>query len=49
VAYAGGKQFLARVIQKGTQALMLRSVRGIPLSYTAPHKSAATTPQGGAQ
>jgi hypothetical protein len=49
VAYAGGTQFLARVIQKGTQALMLRSVRGTPLSYAAPHKSAATTPQGGAQ
>jgi hypothetical protein len=49
VSYAGGTQFLARVIQKGTQALVLRSVRGIPLSYAAPHKSAAPAPQGGAQ
>jgi hypothetical protein len=51
VAYAGGTQFLARVIQKGTQALALRSVRGVPLSYAAPHKNAASTgaPQGGAQ
>jgi hypothetical protein len=47
VAYGGATQFLARVIQKGTQALMLRSVRGIPLSYTAPHKSAAAARQGG--
>jgi hypothetical protein len=49
VTYAGGTQFLARVIQKGTQALKLRSVRGIPLSYAAPHKSAVAAPQGGAQ
>lgn len=51
VAYAGGTQFLARVIQKGTQALVLRSVRGTPLSFAAPRKGGATTgtPQGGAQ
>jgi hypothetical protein len=49
VTSAGGTQFLARVIQKGTEALTLRSVRGIPLSYTAPHTSAAATPQGGAK
>ena len=49
VAYGAGTQFLARLIQKGTQALVLRSARGVPLSYAAPHKSAAATPQGGAQ
>jgi hypothetical protein len=51
VAYAGGTQFLARAIQKGTQALTLRSVRGTPLSYAAPRKSGASTsiPHGGAQ
>jgi hypothetical protein len=51
VAYGGGTQFLARVIQKGTQALVLRSVRGTPLSYAAPRKntSSTSTPQGGAQ
>jgi ATPase subunit of ABC transporter with duplicated ATPase domains len=49
VTNAGGTQFLARLIQKGTQALMLRSARGIPLSYAAPHKSAAAVPQGGAK
>src|SRR5271154_2387330 len=42
VAYVGGTQFLARVIQKGTQALVLRSVRGTPLSYAAPRKNAPT-------
>jgi hypothetical protein len=47
VTYDGRTQFLARVIQKGTQALMLRSIRGIPLSYTAPQKSATAAPQGG--
>jgi hypothetical protein len=51
VAFGGGTQFLARVIQKGTQALVLRSVRGAPLSYAAPRKNAASssTPRGGAQ
>src|SRR5580704_743882 len=51
VTYGGSTQFLARVIQKGTQALVLRTVRGTPLSYAAPRKNAASTstPQGGAQ
>jgi hypothetical protein len=51
VAYGGSTQFLARLIQKGAQALVLRSVRGTPLSYAAPRKNAAntTTPQGGAR
>ena len=49
VTNAGATQFLARMIQKGTQALMLRTARGIPLSYAAPHKNAAAVPQGGAK
>jgi|ERR1700730_225837 len=49
VAFAGGTQFLARVIQKGTQALVIRSVRGIPLSYAAPRTSSATNSQGSAR
>ena len=49
VAYAGGTQFLARVIQKGTQALVIRSVRGIPLSYAAPRTSSVTNSQGSAR
>src|SRR5277367_4679593 len=48
VAYSGGTQFLTRVIQKGTQALVLRSMRGTPLSYAARRKNApsTSTPQG---
>jgi len=51
VAYGSGTQFLARIIQKGTQALVLRSVRGTPLTYAAHPKNGASTgtPQGGAQ
>jgi hypothetical protein len=32
VAYGTGSQFLARVIQKGTQVLAVRSARGLPLA-----------------
>lgn len=46
VSYPGGSQFLARLIQKGTHALLLRSVRGIPLSYAAPRNSTATNQRG---
>ena len=46
VTYAGGTQFVARVVQKGTQSLAVRSVRGIPLRYMAPRDS--TRQQGGA-
>ena len=49
VAYAGGTQFLARVIQKAAQALVIRSVRGIPLSYAAPPTSRAANSQGSAR
>jgi len=33
VAYGSGTQFVARILQKGSQALTVRSIRGIPLSY----------------
>ena len=48
VAYANGTQFVARIVQKGTQVLAVRSVRGIPLSYMAPRTEAKAKPQGGA-
>ena len=43
VAYGSGKQFFARIIQKGSQTLVLRSTRGFPLRPMA--KSAK--PQAG--
>lgn len=47
VAYGSGTQFVARIVQKGTQALMVRSVRGIPLSYAAPRSNPNPKQQGG--
>jgi len=47
VAYGSGTQFVARIVQKGTQVLAVRSVRGIPLSYMAPRNGAQTKSQGG--
>ena len=40
-------QFVARLVQKGTQVLAVRSVRGIPLSYMAPRTGAQLKAQGG--
>ena len=48
VAYGTATQFVARIVQKGTQVLMVRSVRGIPLSFAAPRNAAGSKPQGGA-
>jgi hypothetical protein len=47
VAYGKGTQFDARIVQNGTHALAVRSVRGIPLSYMAPRNSAQAKSQGG--
>ena len=47
VAYGKGTQFVARIVQKGTQSLAVRSVRGIPLSYMAPRNAAQAKAQGG--
>ena len=35
----GGQIFVARVVQKGTQALALRNSRGMPVPYVAPRTS----------
>lgn len=48
VAYGTATQFVARIAQKGTQVLMVRSVRGIPLSFAAPRNAAGSKLQGGA-
>ena len=48
VSIGNRTQYVARIIQKGTQALALRSVRGYPLSYMAPREAATAKTQGGA-
>ncbi len=47
VAHGKGIEFVARIVQKGTQVLAVRSIRGIPLSYMAPRKGAQGKAQGG--
>jgi hypothetical protein len=47
VAYGTGGQFVARIVQKGTWALMVRSVQGFLLSCTAPRSDLNSKPQGG--
>jgi hypothetical protein len=47
VAYGTGSQFVARIVPKGTRALMVRAVRGVPLSYAAPRSNLNSKPQGG--
>jgi len=47
VASGTTSTFLARIVQKGTQALAVRSERGIPVRYAAPKNSAGSKPQGG--
>lgn len=47
VAYGKGTQFVARIVQKGTQVLTVRSVRGFPMSYMAPRAGAQSKTQGG--
>jgi hypothetical protein len=47
VAYGGGSQFVARIVQKGAVALAVRSVRGVPLSYMAPRNEAQDKSKGG--
>jgi hypothetical protein len=39
--------FLARIVQKGTQAVTLRTQRGIPVRYAAPKNSSNAKSQGG--
>jgi hypothetical protein len=47
VTFAGTTHFLARIVQKGTQAVAVRSERGIPVRYVAPKNSAESKSQGG--
>ncbi len=47
VTYGKGTQFVARVVQKGTQALAVRSVAGIPLMYMAPRDGTQPKSPGG--
>jgi hypothetical protein len=47
VASGNASTFLARIVQKGTQALAVRSERGIPVRHVAPKNSAESKPQGG--
>jgi hypothetical protein len=47
VAYGKGTQFVARIVQKGTQVLAVRSLRGIPLSYMAPRDASGNKAHGG--
>lgn len=47
VAHGKGTQFVARIIQKGTQVLEVRSIRGLPMSYVAPRTGATAKAQGG--
>ncbi len=47
VSYGNKTQFVARVIQKGNQAIQVRSVRGIRLSYAAPRSASLPKGQGG--
>jgi hypothetical protein len=47
VTYGKSTQFVARIVQNGTRALAVRSVRGIPFSYMAPRNAAQSKSQGG--
>jgi hypothetical protein len=46
IAFSGGTQFVARIIQKGSQALLLRNARGLPIFSSAPRGSADPAKQG---
>jgi hypothetical protein len=45
--YGQRTQFVARLLQKGTQLLAVRSVRGLPLSYMAPRSTTQPNSHGG--
>ncbi|MFI5098105.1 MAG: hypothetical protein ACHQT6_09060 [Candidatus Acidiferrales bacterium] len=47
VASGNASTFLARIVQKGTQALAVRSARGFPVRYVAPKNGAENKSQGG--
>ena len=43
VNFGKGTQFVARIVQDGTQAVQVRSIRGIPLSYAAPRNESSNS------
>jgi hypothetical protein len=47
VAFGNGMRFVARIVQKGTRVLAVRSTRGLPLSYMAPRPGEQAKLQGG--
>lgn len=47
VALGKGKQFVARIVQKGTQVVVVRTAGGLPLSPAAMKDAAKTNAQGG--
>jgi hypothetical protein len=49
VSYGQHTQFVARLVQKGTQVLAVRSIRGFPLSFMAARNSAQAKAQGGSR
>ena len=49
VALGNEKQFVARIVQKGTQAVVVRTVGGFPLSPAASKDAAKPSAQGGAR
>jgi hypothetical protein len=48
IAFSGGSQFVARIVQKGSRAVLLRNTRGFPIFTNAPRGSADPAKQGSA-
>jgi hypothetical protein len=46
LATGSSNLFVARIVQKGTQALAVRTARGFPIPYVAPRTQTAATHQG---
>jgi hypothetical protein len=47
ISFGQHTQFVARLLQKGTQILAVRSIRGFPLSYMAPRTATPPASPGG--
>lgn len=45
-SFSGGTQFLARIVQNGSQVLLLRSYRGFPILPSAPRRLTTPGKQG---
>ena len=48
ITYSGGTQFVARIVQNGARALLLRSTRGIPIVFSTPRNAGNSAKQGSA-